>query len=237
MINIQGGRLYQWDIGREVIIKPRTEINEVHLAHPNDAEALVLKVNILEKGIYSASIPNILLQSPENIVIYAVNNNVTVEKCMANVIEREKPVDYVYTETEVKRWEDLEKKVIEGIGYYKPIVDENGNLNWQSSNEKFPTIEPINIKGPKGEQGIQGIQGVKGANGKDGYTPKKGVDYFTEEDIASLNLSNKVDFSKPQNLTSQQQIQAQSNIGIHKVTQAEYDALTDTSGIYIIVEG
>lgn len=50
------------------------------------------------------------------------------------------------------------------------------------------------------------------------------------------DLSGKVDFSKPQSLTAQQQTQAQSNIGIHKVTQAEYDALTDTSGIYIIVE-
>ena len=50
------------------------------------------------------------------------------------------------------------------------------------------------------------------------------------------DLSDKVDFSKPQSLTAQQQTQAQSNIGIHKVTQAEYDALTDTNGIYIIVE-
>ena len=29
---------------------------------------------------------------------------------------------------------------------------------------------------------------------------------------------------------------ARNRIGIHAVTQAEYDALTDTSGIYIIVE-
>lgn len=50
------------------------------------------------------------------------------------------------------------------------------------------------------------------------------------------DLSEKVDFSKSQSLTAQQQTQAQSNIGIHKVTQAEYDALTDTNGIYIIME-
>ena len=57
-------------------------------------------------------------------------------------------------------------------------------------------------------------------------------------DISELktDLTDKVDFSKPQSLTAQQQTQAQSNIGIHKVTQAEYDALTDTNGIYIIVE-
>ena len=70
-------------------------------------------------------------------------------------------------------------------------------------------------KGDIGEQGIQGIQGEKGekgdaftyadftaeqlaslkgekgdngADGKDGYTPQKGVDYFTDEDIAGLNI-------------------------------------------------
>lgn len=53
-------------------------------------------------------------------------------------------------------------------------------------------------QGPQGEQGIQGEQGVqgekgdKGDTGDDGYTPIKGVDYFTAEDIASLNIPAKV---------------------------------------------
>ena len=218
MIDIQGRHLYQWDIDREVRIKPRSVINEVHFAHVNDAEALVLEANITEDGFYTANIPNILLQSAENIVIYAVNNDITVGKYTVNVVEREKPADYVYTETEVKRWEDLEKRVIDGIGYYKPIVDDNGNLSWEASNDKFPTVETVNIKGDKGdkgdigERGPQGIQGEKGdkgdrgetgpqgpkgangangtngLNGKDGHTPQKGVDYFTDEDIAGLNI-------------------------------------------------
>lgn len=40
-----------------------------------------------------------------------------------------------------------------------------------------------------------------------------------------------------QTLSAAQKEQARQNIGIHTVTQAEYDALTDTNGIYIIVEG
>lgn len=39
-----------------------------------------------------------------------------------------------------------------------------------------------------GEKGEQGEQGEKG---DDGYTPVKGVDYFTPEDIASLNIPTK----------------------------------------------
>lgn len=45
----------------------------------------------------------------------------------------------------------------------------------------------LNFGLPRGEQGIQGIPG------KDGYTPVKGKDYFTAEDIASLGIGNKVD--------------------------------------------
>ena len=41
-------------------------------------------------------------------------------------------------------------------------------------------------RGLQGEQGIQGIQGENGQNGQDGYTPIRGTDYWTQEDIASI---------------------------------------------------
>ena len=41
-------------------------------------------------------------------------------------------------------------------------------------------------KGDKGDQGEQGIQGEKGDKGDSGYTPQKGIDYYTEADIAEL---------------------------------------------------
>ena len=56
---------------------------------------------------------------------------------------------------------------------------------------------PQGVKGDKGDkgdtgeqgiQGVQGIQGLKGDKGEDGYTPQKGVDYFTPEDIVGLNI-------------------------------------------------
>ena len=74
---------------------------------------------------------------------------------------------------------------------------------------------PQGEQGPKGEQGIQGIQGEtgpqgpqgeqgpkgetgpQGPQGNDGYTPIKGTDYFTPQDIADLstnfeNVNNKI---------------------------------------------
>lgn len=53
------------------------------------------------------------------------------------------------------------------------------------------------IQGPQGPQGLQGpagpqgIKGDKGDTGDAGYTPQKGIDYFTQEDIASLNIPSK----------------------------------------------
>jgi len=44
-------------------------------------------------------------------------------------------------------------------------------------------------KGDKGEQGIQGIQGIQGVQGKQGeagYTPQKGIDYYTEADKVEM---------------------------------------------------
>lgn len=42
------------------------------------------------------------------------------------------------------------------------------------------------IQGERGLQGEQGVQGIAGENGQDGYTPVRGTDYWTEEDIAII---------------------------------------------------
>lgn len=42
---------------------------------------------------------------------------------------------------------------------------------------------PMGPMGPQGPQGDRGPIGLRGYKGEDGYTPIRGVDYFTEEDI------------------------------------------------------
>lgn len=67
--------------------------------------------------------------------------------------------------------------------------------------EETPVINvalgnPI-YRGPKGDKGdigptgLTGATGPEGPAGKDGYTPIKGVDYFTEEDKAELMVNAK----------------------------------------------
>ena len=88
-------------------------------------------------------------------------------------------------------------------GYYIPSVDDDGNLSWTASKEDMPDAAGANIKGPKGDTGEQGpkgdtgatgqqgpqgpkgdtgAQGPKGDTGAAGYTPVRGVDYWTEAD-------------------------------------------------------
>lgn len=42
-------------------------------------------------------------------------------------------------------------------GYYKPEVDEEGNLSWTATSEGMEPAETANIKGPQGEPGESGV--------------------------------------------------------------------------------
>ena len=62
-------------------------------------------------------------------------------------------------------------------------LDEEADIKYATKEYVDDEIRKIElIPGEKGEQGEQGIQGEKGEKGDDGYTPIKGVDYFTTAD-------------------------------------------------------
>ena len=111
MIEILNGEVYQWDTGREVKVD-NVNVCEVHFASCNSDCAFV---TVPVDGI--APIPNELLQSANNFVVYAVCESdtceQTVEQLRVFVKERAKPDDYVYTETEVFSYKKLEARVDE----------------------------------------------------------------------------------------------------------------------------
>lgn len=116
-ITIVGNPLYQWEIGRRVQVKPLPgkTVDAVHFSNYGDTDALVVEP-YQENGKLFANIPNILLQSGNNIVVYSVNVsegfNDTLRSCMFNVRRRARPADYVYTETEVKNYNDLDRRIV-----------------------------------------------------------------------------------------------------------------------------
>lgn len=108
MFKLLDGReqLYQWDSNRQLIVNDNS-ITEVHFCNKTDDCSLVVTV---KDGI--ADIPNVLLQNSYPIKAYAyINDGYTkIEQCF-KVKARTKPSDYVYTETEVKRYEDFDTRI------------------------------------------------------------------------------------------------------------------------------
>ena len=90
---------------------------------------------------------------------------------------------------------------------------------WNGTGFSFITdmSGPIGIKGDTGEQGIQGEQGPQGEQGEQGIQGIQGVQGVAGKDgVDGTNGTNGKDAV------------------INVVTQAEYDALTDKSGVYFI---
>lgn len=115
-MKVLGTALYQWEIGRKICITPApgTTVSAVHFAHPGDSEAPTV-IPREENGLIVADIPNYLLQSGRSIVAFLVdvdeNKIETTSDRIFSVINRPKPADYVYTETEVLTWYSLEKRI------------------------------------------------------------------------------------------------------------------------------
>lgn len=63
-------------------------------------------------------------------------------------VEKDKSIEEVWNTANTKK-----KEILEIVGtYYKPSIDEKGNLSWENTGGK-PNPLPVNIKGPKGDTG------------------------------------------------------------------------------------
>lgn len=125
MFRIEDGRehLYQWDMNVRLIVEDDT-VNEVHFCNRTDDCSLVCEV-YEEGGLRYADIPNILLQFGWPIRAYAYHVNHTITHHSLKVVERTKPANYIYTETEVKNYDDLVARIdeIEQNGVSQEVID------------------------------------------------------------------------------------------------------------------
>lgn len=114
-ISLIGGLLYQWDTGRKVKIESPSCINVDEVHFTNDMQdALVVEPKSAD-NVYYAEIPNILLQEKRNIKVYVVMHTENGERTVCSrgltVNSRQKPADYIYTETEVKSYKKLDQRI------------------------------------------------------------------------------------------------------------------------------
>jgi hypothetical protein len=111
MFRILDGRdcFYQWDSERKLIVLDK-DITEVHFCNRSDTCSLVCEVYDAD-GMRLVNVPNILLQDDLRINVYAYDKQYTKHSQCYKVIRRTKPAAYVYTETEIKRYDNLEARL------------------------------------------------------------------------------------------------------------------------------
>lgn len=110
------GRLTQWDLNRKVMVSgiPDETGFEVHFESKEDKHGAYVLPLVFKDGEMYAEVPNILLTYSGMIRVFVFDGNKAVFNWQCPVLGREKPDDYVYTETEVLRFEskeDLTNKV------------------------------------------------------------------------------------------------------------------------------
>ena len=133
----QNNELWQWDTGRQIKITPGENaiVDEIHFSNAYSKDALVVKPQVNEQGNIVADIPNILLCQVFPINVYVVmefpNGKWTIYEEQLKIYPRKKPSDYVYTETEILNYLDLEKRI--------KALEENGT-GGGISKETDPTV-------------------------------------------------------------------------------------------------
>ena len=148
-------QLYQWDLNRKIkIIGKEENIDEIHICHIGDEEALVVPIK-KEKNILIADIPNILLQTSEEIMVYLVKDNKTIKEFFFKVNNRERPSAYIYEETEVLNYsllnkrlnqleEDLDNIVVDNIELPKPdwADSDTNSINYIANRTHYEKESP-----------------------------------------------------------------------------------------------
>lgn len=150
MIEVIGGKLFQWDTGRVARVIPSNgvTIHEVHFAAYGMKYAYV--VETYEKdGAVLCSVPNAILQQDKRILCYEVTRTDTGEMSVSStplsLAPRSKPQDYVYTEDELKNYDRLESLTEEKLATLKHEFSGTvGDLKNLNTTDKSNLVAAIN---------------------------------------------------------------------------------------------
>ena len=118
MFKIYDGRseFYQWDLNRKLIVADKS-VTQVHFCNRTGSCSLMRDV-YEANGMYLVDVPNILLQDNWDIKVYGFDSSYTKHSTTYNVVPRTRPENYVYSETEQLKWEQLEERIDQ--------IEENG---------------------------------------------------------------------------------------------------------------
>ena len=149
-------KFYQWDIERRLVVEDPS-ITEVHFCNRTDNCSLVCET-FVEDGLTLVNVPNVLLTTDWKIHVYAYDGKHTKHDECFEVISRTKPSDYIYTEIEVKRYEDYENRIKaleENGGGVGAATADNGEIFNDYTNNKALS----KYSSARGENTIAGVKG------------------------------------------------------------------------------
>lgn len=213
MLTLNDGRseLWQWDTGRKLTVD--ADCTQVHFS--NKVFGRSIDVDVMD-GV--AIIPDILLQTDKELTAWAFvgisENGYTKISKSFKVNRRNKPADYVFTQTEqttlseiLERIDDLEamqdpdaiKNAVEDYLEQNPVEAPVKSVNGKSGEVEL-TAEDVGaisqddlqeatneaLAQAKASGEFDGQPGRDGVDGKDGYTPVKYLDYFTPADVQEI---------------------------------------------------
>lgn len=166
----------QWDKDVYILFEPDElpSIGEFHFSTFGLTSCPVVDP-IVGDGGASVKIPNILLSEPYDITVYFYSDDTTILTWPIKMIPRRKPDDYVYTEDEIKTWEQLDDRIryLEEHGSQGQKGDK-GDKGDQGEPGPAGPAGPQGETGPQGEIGPTGPQGPQGPQGERGYTGATG---------------------------------------------------------------
>jgi hypothetical protein len=196
MLTLNDGRseLWQWDTGRKLTVD--ADCSQVHFS--NKVFGRSVDVDVVG-GV--ADIPDILLQTDKELTVWAfvgtADNGYTKISKVFKVNKRNKPADYVFT--------PVEQMTIDEIAAIAQSVRDdadaglfNGENGVSATHEWKGTTLTVTSAGGTSSANLKGDKGdpftyedftdeqLTLLKGEAGYTPVKGVDYFTNEDKAEM---------------------------------------------------
>lgn len=178
-IELSNGQLkfWQWDTGQKV--KVPENVPTVHFKY--GASAVELPVS--DRWV---DVPDELLQTGKDILLWTYDEDHTLDAARIPVEKRQKPSDYVYTPTEIKTWETLNKRIkaLEDGGGIAGVSSVNGQTGAVTitaeglgalTEDDLQSATNAALAQAKASGEFDGAQGPKGDTGTAGPTGPAGA--------------------------------------------------------------
>lgn len=174
-IELSNGQLkfWQWDTKQKV--KVPEGVPSVHFKFGNSA----VELPVTDRWV---KVPDELLQTGKDILLWTYKEDHTLDAARIPVERRPKPADYIYTPTEIKTWESLDKRIkaLEdggGIAGVSSVNGETGHVTITAEGLGALTEDDLQsatnaaLAQAKASGEFDGAPGAPGAPGNDGYSP------------------------------------------------------------------